>query len=149
MATFNKINKFTTHLAQKIHNLDTDSLYIALFNTGTDLSATSTTYTGRTNEVANGGGYTTGGMLIGATVTADDTSGAGATAGTMRLICTTNPVFTATTGFGPFRYVALYNFTSAGKELIGYYDYGSAISLAAGETFTVDFTTNVSILSVV
>lgn len=148
MATFTKINKFTTHLAQKVHNLDTDNIYVALFQSTTDLAATSTSYTGRTNEVANGNGYTTGGQLIGATVTADDTSGGSPVAGTMRLICTTNPLWTASgAGITGIRYVVLYNQTSAGKELIGYYDYGSSVNLASGETFTVDFTTNVSILT--
>jgi hypothetical protein len=43
-------------------------------------------------------------------------------------------------GFGPFRYVVLYNDTAAAKNLIGYWDYGSSISLTqAGETFVTDF----------
>jgi hypothetical protein len=40
---------------------------------------------------------------------------------------------------GPFRYVVIYNDTAAADELIAFYDYGSEITLASGETFTIDF----------
>ena len=53
----------------------------------------------------------------------------------------TDIVLTATGAVGPFRYVVIYNDTptSPADPLIGWYDYGSSISLASGETFTVDF----------
>jgi hypothetical protein len=52
-------------------------------------------------------------------------------------------VLTATAGgCGPFRYVILFNDTSATKLLISYWDYGASITLAAGETFTIDVTTS-------
>ena len=48
-------------------------------------------------------------------------------------------VFTATAGgIGPFRYVVLYN-SSATNKVVGSYDYGSSITLADTETFTIDF----------
>ncbi len=54
----------------------------------------------------------------------------------------TDIVFTASGGaIGPFRYAILYNDTptSPADPLIGYWDYGSSITLADTETFTVDF----------
>jgi hypothetical protein len=38
---------------------------------------------------------------------------------------------------GPYQYAVLYNFTSATKPLIGWWDYGTAITLTNGNTFTV------------
>jgi hypothetical protein len=41
-----------------------------------------------------------------------------------------------------FRYVVLYNDdpTSPADPLIGWYDHGSDVTLATGETYTIDFT---------
>jgi hypothetical protein len=52
-------------------------------------------------------------------------------------------ILTATGGaVGPFRYVAVYNDTATNDELVAWFDYGSAITLADGETLTVDFGAN-------
>jgi hypothetical protein len=40
---------------------------------------------------------------------------------------------------GPFRYVILYNDTAADDPLVGWWDYGSSITLQDGEKFKVDF----------
>lgn len=49
-------------------------------------------------------------------------------------------VMTASGSVGPFRYVVLFDDTLAGDPLVGWWDYGSSITMANGETFTVDFT---------
>jgi hypothetical protein len=49
--------------------------------------------------------------------------------------------FTASGGsFGPFQYVVVYNDTPSSplKPLIGWYDYGAAITITSGNSFTVD-----------
>lgn len=95
-------------------------------------------------EISAGNGYTAGG-------TATTISSSVQTTGTYKLIIT-DVVFTASGGsIGPFRYVVLYNDTptSPADPLIGWYDYGSSISLNAGETFTVDFDASGGVLTLV
>jgi hypothetical protein len=56
----------------------------------------------------------------------------------------TDVVWTATgAGFGPFRYVVMYDDTHASDVLIAWWDYASSITVLVGETFTVDFSTSV------
>lgn len=60
------------------------------------------------------------------------------TSGTYRYIAA-DLVLTASGAVPAFRYVAFYNSTASGHNLIGWYDYGAAITMsAAGQTFTID-----------
>jgi hypothetical protein len=138
VASFNKFNSFVENLAEGVHNLGSGTLKVMLTN-----SAPVNTYTIKTDvtEISAGNGYTAGG----ATVT---TSSSAQTSGTYRLICA-DVVFTASGAVGPFRYAVLYNDTptSPADPLIGWWDYGSALTLANGETFTVDFDNSNGVLS--
>ena len=49
-------------------------------------------------------------------------------------------VLTASGAVATFRYAVLYDDTLAGDPLVGWWDYGSSITMANAETFTVDFT---------
>jgi hypothetical protein len=136
MATFNKLNGFVEHLAEGVHNLGSNQLVVALSNTAPGSESTPPTGATANCVLANVTqiSYTNLSSRNVTTGTSDQT------AGTYKLVLT-DLVLTATGAVGPFRYVYLYNDTptSPADPLIGYYDYGSSISLANGETFTIDF----------
>lgn len=130
MAAFVKYQDFVEQLGLKAHQLHTDVLRVALTNTAPNV-ATHAALADIT-ELGTAGGYTAGGEDTQNTYT--EAAGTGSCVGV-------DVVWTASgSGFGPFRYVVLYNDTHATNGLIGYWDYGSSISLTVvGETFTVDF----------
>lgn len=133
MASFNKFNQFVADLASGVHQLQTGTthvLKVALTNTA---PTSANTVLANITEVSNGNGYTTGGISVG-TITGAQTSG------TFKLTGGTDPVWTASGAGFTARYAVLYNDTptSPAKPLIGWWDYGSSVTLAAGETFTVD-----------
>ena len=133
MAAFVKYQAFVENLAEKVHNLGSDQLRIALTNAAPNV-ATHAVLADIT-ELSNGGGYTSG------TSGAVTTTASAQSAGTYSLSQTADSVFTASSGtIGPFRYAVLYNDTptSPANPLIGYWDYGSSITLQDTETFTVD-----------
>ena len=135
MAAYNKFECFSEDLAKKLHNLHTDTVMAFLTNTAPN-AATHTAYDGVTGstgpaEIANGNGYTTGGA---------DTTNTVSRSGVTSSILGVDIVWTASGGsIASFRYVPIYNDTATGNNLIGWWDYGSSISPATGETFTVDF----------
>jgi hypothetical protein len=67
------------------------------------------------------------------------TTSSSQTGGTYTLVLA-DLVLTASGAVGPFRYVVLYDDTGASDPLVGWWDYGSSITMANAETFTVDFT---------
>ena len=140
MVAFNKYNSFVDELGKGSHNFSSNTLKAALTNTAP--AATDTVWAAGTQiPPTNTNGYTSGGnTLTGVTWTNSS--------GTSKLVIT-DTVFTASGGaIGPFQYVILYNSTATNK-LIGYYNYGSSISLADTETFTVDFDGTNGVLTIV
>jgi hypothetical protein len=132
MAAAVKFEAFSEHLAEGVHNLDTGTIKILLSNDAPSAAADAVK-ADLTSELGAGNGYTAGG---------EDTQNATSrTAGTTT-VTAVDVVWTAAGGsIGPFRYVVAYNDTptSPADPLIEYWDYGSSITLAAGETFTADF----------
>lgn len=128
MAAFVKVQPFVEALAEGRHNLGADQLRVVCcaaasppLNTNGQLSNLTTI--DHTN-------------LSSRNVT---TATSAQSAGTYRLVCN-DLVLTAVGGAVPaFRYVALYNDTALNDELVGFYDYGSEITLAPDESLTVDF----------
>ena len=127
MATFTKFNSFVEALAEKTHNLGADTLKYALTNSA---PVAANTVLANITQISGTNGYTTGGTTASITSSAQ-------TSGTYKLVLA-DVTFTASGSMGPFRYVVLYNDTATSDELIGWWDYGSSITLASGETFTVD-----------
>lgn len=133
MASYNKYQQFVEDLGNKVHDLvgTNDTLKVALTNTAPN-AATHAVFADIT-EISAGNGYTAGGA---------DTQNDGTEASGTLTVTGVDVVFTASGGsIGPFRYVVLYNDTptSPADPLIGWWDYGSNVTLASGETFTVDF----------
>lgn len=129
MATFNKFNSFIEAVFEGQHDFATDTFKVMLTN-----SAPLATNSVKANltEISAGNGYVAGGSAV--TISASSQ-----TSGTYSAVASGNVVFTASGGsIGPFRYVAVYNETATNDELVGFLDYGSAITLADGETFTVN-----------
>jgi hypothetical protein len=126
MAAFNKFQPFVEALAEKKHNLGSDQIKVALTNTAP--AAANAVLTDIT-EIS----YTN---LSSRNVT---TTSSAQSAGNYKLILA-DLVLTASGGpVGPFRYVVLFNDTATNKDLIGWYDYGAAVTLLDGETLTIDF----------
>lgn len=133
MATFTKFEGFVEAVAEKVHNLGSDTLKVILTNTLPDSTLTKATaiLTGIT-QISGTNGYTTNG-------TAATTSSSVQTSGTYKLVLA-DVTFTASGGsFGTFRYAVLYNSTATNGELIGFWDYGAAVTLTDGNSFIVDF----------
>lgn len=138
MASFNKFQSFVEALDEKVHNLGADTLKVLLTNTA---PVNTNTVKANLTEISAGNGYTAGG-------TAATISSSAQSSGTYKLVLA-DVVFTASGGsIGPFRYVVLYNDTATNDELIAWWDYGSSITLADGETFTVDFDASAGVLTV-
>jgi hypothetical protein len=132
MATFNKFNAFVEALAEKVHNLGSDQLTVALTNT---LPTASNSVLADISQIS----YTN---LSSRNIT---TTSSTQTSGLYKLILA-DLTLTATGAVGPFRYVVIYNSTAASGNLIAWFDYGSSISLANGDTLTIDFDPSTGIL---
>jgi hypothetical protein len=123
MAAFTKFQSFVEALAEKAHNLGSDTLTVALtnsapLNTNTQLSnITQISYTNLSSRV-----------LAGVT---------SAQSGGTYTLDANDLVLTASGTVPTFRYVVLFNDTAVDDLLIGFYDYGSAVDLLNGETFTI------------
>ena len=137
MAAFNKFNSFVEALAEKVHNLGSDTLTIALCAAANAPVATNTQLSNLV-QIA----YTN---LSARTLTV---TGSAQTAGTYKLTIT-DKVLTASGTVGPFRYIVIYNDTATNDELIGWYDYGSEITLNNGDTFTINFDDANGVLTIV
>ena len=146
MAAFVKLNGFVEHLAKGYHgNLATATINLALSNTAPGSETIPPTGAETTTILANLTQIT----YTNLSARAVTTTSAVQTAGTLNFILA-DLVLTASGAVGPFRYVYIVNTSSTTRlnALIGYYDHGSSISLATGETFTTDFDNTNGVISI-
>ena len=135
MASFNKIADF---ILNAVHNMDleSDQIAIALSNTAPGSEATAPTGDGNgvlanVTEIS----YTNCSSRNVTTTSSTQTSG------TYKLVLADLNLTASGGSVGPFQYLYIYNDTVAtpADPLIGYYDYGTALTLNDGDSFTVDF----------
>jgi len=135
MASFTKVNSFVENLAEGLIDLSGSALTVALTNTAHEAAwdeladLTEVSYTNCSSRV----------------ITVSTSS---QTSGTYKLVCA-DLTLTASGEVGPFQYVYIYDDGSTGDKLIGYYDYGSAVTLADGDTFKIDFNQDDGVLTLV
>lgn len=126
MAAFNKFNSFVEFLAEKTHNLGSDQIKVALSNTA---PTAANSLLADITEIS----YTNCSSRNVTTTSSSQTSG-------LYKLVLANLTLTASGGsVGPFRYIVLYNDTAASKNLIGWYDRGSSLTLADSDFLNIVF----------
>jgi hypothetical protein len=126
---YNKFESFVNVLGLGDHHLDSDTFNVYVTNNAPSASADDVRadLVGATEE----NGYAAADI----TNTWSEANGTGT-------MGATDVVITATGAVGPFQYVVIYNDTHASDALMCWWDYGSEVTMADGETFTIDFVDN-------
>lgn len=129
MATFTCFNAFSVDLTAGKHDFTSHNYKVMLTNTA---PVATNAVKADITDISAGNGYTAGGSASAITRSAS---------GTTEKLIAADVTFTATGAIGPFRYAVLYNDTqtSPAKPLVGWVDYGSAVTMANTDTFIVDF----------
>lgn len=140
MATYNKFQAFVENVAEKVHNLGSDTLTVALCAAANAPVATNSVLADLTQI-----SYTN---LSSRVIT---TSSSAQTSGTYKLVLA-DLTLTASGGDATaFRYVVIYNDTptSPADPLIAWYDYGASVTITNGNSFTIDFDGTNGLLQIV
>lgn len=128
MAAYNKFQKFVEDIAEKVHNLAADTLTVALTAAANAPVATNNVLADLT-QIA----YTNLSSRV-LTVSASSHS-----SGTYKLVINDLTLTASGGAVATFRYIVIYNDTATSDQLICWFDYGSNLTLADGETLTLDF----------
>lgn len=144
MATFNKVNDFVKNA---VHNMDleTDQIVVALSNIAPGSETN--------NPISDGNGVLANVTQIAYTNLSSrnvTTTSSTQTGGTYKLVLADITLTSTGGSTGPFRYVYLFNdtVTTPADPLIGYYDYGSSLTLNDGDSLTVDFSAANGVLQI-
>lgn len=141
-STFTFFHDFAEQLGKGVHDFSSHTFKAALTNTAP--TAATDDELADITQIAASGGYTAGaggGYQLDSVVWSQSSN--------VAKLTIADEAITASGGsVGPFRYVVIYNDTSTGDKLIGYLDYGSALTLADGELLTLDFDATNGLLTV-
>lgn len=135
MASYNKFQPFVEAVAEKKHDLGSDTLKVALTNTAPTADSdaladiTEIDYT-----------YCSDRALT--------VSSSSQTSGTYKLVVADKTISASGGAVGPFRYVVIYNDAATNDDLICWFDYGSSITLADGESIVLDFDDSNGLLTI-
>lgn len=132
MAAFNKFEVATENMWEGVHQFQAAGHQLDIYYSNATPSASGDSVKADLAEITNQNGYSAPEDVQ------NDTSRTGGTTSLTGVDVTT----TASGGsFGPFRYVVLDNDTptSPADPLLGWWDYGSALTVNDGESFTADF----------
>ena len=141
MASFVKVNKFVENA---VHDMDLASDQLAVALTNTAPGSESTDPTGDSGGVIANLTQISYSNCSSRNLT---TSSSSQTGGTYKLVIA-DLTLTASGTVGPFRYIYIFNDTVTGDPLIGYYDYGTSITLNNGDTFTLDFSPSNGVIQI-
>ncbi len=135
-SSFTKFEKFSEDLFNKVHDLfgtgGSTADVLRFYLTNATPNAATHGVKADIAEIATGSGYT-GAVAV---------DNIGTRSGGTVSIAVTDKTITASGGsVGPFRYAVVFNDTptSPADPLVGFYDYGTAITLADGDSFVLDF----------
>ena len=123
-----KFNCLVEDLAEKKHNLASDTLKVAFSNAA---NAPSESADVKLADIITIAATNLGNVAL----TVSSTS---QTAGIYKL-AVVDKLLTATGDVPAFRYAIVYNDTAANKELICFFDYGAEVTLHANDTIALDF----------
>lgn len=143
-STFTFFHDFSEQVLRGVHSFPSHTYKAALTNTAP--TAATNTILSDITQISTGGGYTSGAgggyTLDGLTLTQSSN--------VTKLEITDEVITASGASVGPFRYVVIYNdtATSPADALVGFLDYGSALTLADTESLTLDFNATTGVLTV-
>ena len=138
MASFVKVNDFVANAVENM-DLESDQLVIALSNTAPSSESSNPTADG--NGILGNVTQISYSNISGSNPRNLSRTSSGQTGGVYKLILADLTLTASGGSVAAFRYIYIYNdtVTSPADPLIGYYDYGSSLTLNDGDTFTIDF----------
>lgn len=129
MVAYNKFQIFVQDVCNKVHNLASDTLKVALSNVA---PVNTNTILSNITQITAANGYTSGGNAV--------TGVSSTQAGGTETLSANVVTFTASGGaMATFRYVVLYNSTPVNGNLIAWWDFGAGITLNSGDSMVVQW----------